>query len=132
MYKNNKPDKKLTLTPSLFNSLYSMLIFFVATESRAGETEFSKNAVRLKAQIERYGKFIESENPENSRFVIHYFDKEVVQLLKLFNMYSLIREVSSANHFEQICADRKSKPRIKGCGNIPTSSEKNERVLGCP
>jgi len=109
MSKTNKPDKKLSLTPNLFNSLYSMLLFFIATGKSAGVTEFSKTAAKLKAQIDRYGRFIEKENAENNLFMIYYYDRELMQIINLFNLYNHLRENPSADYFTQICADRKVK-----------------------
>jgi hypothetical protein len=122
MIKNQKPNKKIVLSPALFNSLYTMLQFFIASEKEAGETVYSKTATKLKEQIGRYGRFIEKENAENNMFIIYYFDKEVVQFMKLFVMYTNLRENPSADYFTRICTNKKAQPQ-RGVRVLPTSEK---------
>ncbi|MDR2532402.1 MAG: hypothetical protein LBC82_06130 [Oscillospiraceae bacterium] len=122
MTKNQKPNKKIVLSPALFNSLYTMLRFFIASEKEAGETTFSKTAIKLKEQIDRYGRFIEKDNTENNMFIIYYFDKEVVQIMKLFVMYTSLRENPSADFFTKICVNKKTQPQ-RGVRILPTSEK---------
>jgi len=103
-----KPNKKIILSPSLFNSLYSILLFFIATKKTAGETYFSQTAAKLKEQIDKYGIFKESKNADNNLFVIYYFDKEVIQISKLIIMYNNLREIPPADYFTQFIERNKS------------------------
>jgi len=111
MTKSKKPDKKLMLSSNLFNSLYGVLLYFIATEQQTGVTEFSKSAAKFKAQIDKYGKFSASSNPTDGTFIIYFFDSEMIQLMRLFNMYNLIRELPTEDYFNQICEER----RVKKC-----------------
>jgi hypothetical protein len=113
MTKSKKPDKKLMLSSNLFNSLYSMLLYFIATEQQTGVTEFSKSAAKFKAQIDKYGRFIGSVNPADGTFIIYFFDSEVIQLMRLYNMYILIRELPTADFFTQICEERRVRKCVK-------------------
>jgi hypothetical protein len=97
-----------------------MLRFFIASEKEAGETTFSKTATKLKEQIDKYGRFIEKDNAENNMFIIYYFDKEVMQIMKLFVMYTSLRENPSANYFTKICAEKKIQPQ-RGVRVLPTA-----------
>jgi hypothetical protein len=99
-----------------------MLRFFIASEKEAGETTFSKIATKLKEQIDRYGRFIEKENTENNMFIIYYFDKEVMQIMKLFVMYTSLRENPSAGYFTKICTEKKAQPQ-RGVRVLPTSEK---------
>jgi hypothetical protein len=99
-----------------------MLRFFIASEKEAGETTFSKTATKLKEQIDRYGRFIEKEDEENNMFIIYYFDKEVMQIMKLFVMYTSLRENPIADYFTKICAEKKAQPQ-RGVRVLPTSEK---------
>ena len=102
MQKTNRPTKKLTLAPDLFNSLYSTLLYFIATESTIGETQFSREATKLKEQIDKYGRFAECENPVDSTFVIYYYDREVMQVLKLLAMHNRLSKHTPPDYFSQL------------------------------
>ena len=108
MTKSNKPTQKLTLSPNLFNSLYSVLLFFVATKATVGETQFSQSATKVKEQIDKFGKFIEKENAESNLFLLNYYDREIVQILKLLIVYNSLREIPTADHFTQLALQQKA------------------------
>ena len=42
MQKQNRPTQKLTISPDLFNALYSSLTYLIGTETTVGVTEFSR------------------------------------------------------------------------------------------
>jgi hypothetical protein len=108
MKKNQRPNKKIILSPDMFNSMYSTLLFFISTKTTAGETWFSQTAEKLKTQIDKYGIFKESENEQNNLFIIYYFDKEVIQIMKLMIMYNRLGENPTADYFKQFCKIRKA------------------------
>jgi hypothetical protein len=109
MSQSNRPTKKLTLSPDQFNALYATLLYFIGTESAVGATEFSRSAAKVKAQIERYGRFAESANPADSAFIIYYFDSEVLQILKLLAMHNAMKSSQSQDYFTQLARQKKSK-----------------------
>jgi len=109
MNQSNKPTKKLSLDPDSFNALYSTLLYIIGTESTLGETSYSRDAAKLKKQIDRYGRFIEATNPDDSVFIIYYFDKEVVQLLKLFALHNAMKSNQQTDYFTQLARRKKSK-----------------------
>ena len=112
MQKSNRPTKKLTLAPDLFNSLYSTLLYFIATEATIGETQFSIEAAKLKVQIDKYGRFTVAKNPDDSTFTIYYFDKEVMQIMNLLILQSTMKSSPGEDHFSQLARLRKSKSQL--------------------
>jgi hypothetical protein len=109
MKTTQKPSKKLLLDPEMFNALYSTLLYFIATESSFGETQFSREAVKLKEQIDKYGRFIMCENSEDSTFIIYYFDKEVMQIIHLMILHNAMNSNPGEDHFTQLARHKKSK-----------------------
>jgi hypothetical protein len=109
MKKSNKPTKKLALDPDLFNALYATLLYFIGTEATFGETEYSRDATNLKEQIDKYGRFIEATNPDDSTFIIYYFDKEVMQILRIFTMFTAMKLSTAVDYFTQLARRKKSK-----------------------
>ena len=105
----NKPTKKLSLDPDSFNALYSTLLYIIGTESTLGETSYSRDASKLKEQIDRYGRFVEATNPDDSTFIIYYFDKEVVQIVKLFTLHNAMKSNQPTDYFSQLARRKKSK-----------------------
>ena len=109
MQKSNNPTKKLSLTANQFNTLYSVLLFFISTEATAGVTQFSQDSAKLKEQIDKYGKFIRRENASDNKFLLNYYDREVVQIMKLLIFYNSLRESQTADHFSRLAHNKKSK-----------------------
>ena len=109
MQKSSRPTKKLTLAPDLFNSLYATLLYFIATEATIGETQFSLEATKLKEQIDKYGRFNEAKNPDDSQFVIYYYDRELMQVLKLLAMHNRMSKNTPPDYFTQLAWSKKSK-----------------------
>jgi len=105
----NKPTKKLSLPPDLFNALYSTLLYFISTEATFGVTQYSQDAVKLKEQIDKYGRFAVAENPDDSQFIIYYFDKEVMMILKLLTMHTAMKSNQPTDYFSQFAGRKKSK-----------------------
>ena len=112
MQKSNRPTKKLTLVPDLFNSLYATLLYFIATEATVGETQFSLEATKLKEQIDKYGRFNEAKNPDDSTFVIYYFDKEVMQIMNLLILQNTMKSSPGEDHFSQLVRLKKLKSQL--------------------
>jgi len=108
MNQSNRPNKKIVLSADLFNSLYSILVFFIATEKTTGETQFSKTAARFKEQIEKYGIFKGSQHADGNTFIIYYYDREVVQIARLVILYIQLREMPTANYFAEFLEQKKS------------------------
>ena len=108
MQNTNKPTKKLSLDPDSFNALYSTLLYIIGTETVHGETSYSRDAAKLKEQIDRYGRFVVAANPDDSTFIIYYFDKEVVQILKLFALHNAMKSNQPTDYFTQIARRKKS------------------------
>jgi hypothetical protein len=104
----NKPTKKLSLPPDLFNALYSVLLYFISTETTFGETSYSQDAAKLKEQIDKYGRFAVAENFDDSQFIIYYFDKEVMMILKLLVMYTAMKSNQQTDYFSQLAGHKKS------------------------
>jgi len=111
MTKPNRPTKKLTLAPDLFNSLYSTLLYFIATEATVGETQFSLEATKLKEQIDKYGRFNEAKNPDDNTFVIYYYDRELMQVLKLLAMHNRMSKNTPADYFSQLAWQKNHKSK---------------------
>ena len=109
MNKSNKPTQKLTLAANQFNTLYSILLFFISTEATAGVTQFSQDSAKLKEQIDKFGKFVVKENAADNKFQLHYFDREVVQILKLLIFYNSLRENTTTDYFMRLVQSRKTK-----------------------
>ena len=61
MVKSNKPDTKLYLPRELFNTLITVLDYFIAAEDEVGETTQSKQATRLKEKILTHGRAFDNK-----------------------------------------------------------------------
>jgi len=108
MQKSNKPNKKLTLDPDSFNALYSALLYIIGTEATLGETSYSRDAAKVKEQIDRYGRFVEATNSDDSTFIIYYFDKEVLQILKLLALHNAMKSNQPTDYFTALARCKKS------------------------
>lgn len=81
----NRPDTELFLPRELFNSLITVLDYFIASENQIGETVSSKQATRLKTKIITYSRAFDYEGDENVS--IYFYGVEPAVMMKLLTIY---------------------------------------------
>jgi hypothetical protein len=97
MKNKSNPEINLFLSCEIFNSLVSVLEYFIATENEIGKTFFSKNAERLKEKIMKHGRAFNNENGENVS--IYFYKIEAAVILKLLIYYIALREKPPSDFF---------------------------------
>jgi len=96
---SNRPKIKLFLTRNAFNTFFSMLTFYVASEAQAGETFYSYTSAKLMNQFVKYGNFIEKKNEDDSLFLIYLYENEVMKIMKMYNKYISVHQNLSRDYF---------------------------------
>lgn len=101
MEKNNKKSSKggieVFMTKDFFNSLISILQYFIIADS---ENKYGVYAQKIKNKIMRYSRTFVSDGEENA--VVYFYEDEAAILIKLFTIYFNATENSSADYFSQI------------------------------
>jgi len=87
-----KPHIKLMITRNMFNTLFMMFEFFVASEAQAGETFYSVNANKFMNQFVRFGNFIEKKHESDCLFLIYLYENEVMQMMKMWGKYVCVHQ----------------------------------------
>ena len=100
MKKTNKPQIRLHLNPDNYNSLISILSFFIATENEYGKTYFSQSSCKLKSKIMRYSRIV--KNKDNENVWMHFFENETIDLMKLVIKYVNMTEEPTCDFFTEL------------------------------
>jgi len=119
MKQTSKPPIRLFLTREAFNTLWSMLRFYVASETQAGKTFYSELATKFMQQFVRFGNFVEKKTPEDDIFMILLYDSEVMKLMRLYNKYITVHTQPPHDFFSEIMADKKSRTQCNGVWGLP-------------
>lgn len=97
----NKPHIKLLMTCEAFNTMFTMFEFFIASETQAGETFFSRTSAKFMNQFVQYGNFAVKKNERDSLFVIYLYESEVVKIMRLYNKYIGVHQNPAKNYFAE-------------------------------
>jgi hypothetical protein len=100
-----KPQLKLFLTRDAFNTFYSILTFFVASEAQAGETYYSRTAAKMMSQFVNFGSFIEKKN--NDMFLIYLYESEVMKIARMYNKYISVHQNPCKDYFTEFKNEKK-------------------------
>ena len=100
MKKTNKPKIRLHLNPDNYNSLISILSFFVVTENEYGKTYFSQSSYKLKSKISKYSRIVKNKDCES--VCVHFFENETADLMKLVIKYVNMTEEPTNDFFTQL------------------------------
>ena len=100
MKKINKPQIRLHLNPDNYNSLISILSFFIATENEYGKTYFSQSSAKLKSKILKYSRIVKNKDSES--ICVHFFENETVDLMKVVIKYVNMSEEPTSDFFTQL------------------------------
>jgi len=92
---------KIFLPCEIFNSLISVLDYFVALENQVGKTFFSIHSAKLKTKIMRHGRIFNNNQSENTQSVsINFYGNESAILTKLLIYYISLGEKPTEDFFE--------------------------------
>lgn len=105
----NKPPIKMFFSKEAFNTFYSMLTFYVASQAQAGETFYSRTAAKMMSQFVNYGNFIAKRNEKDDAFIIHLYESEVMKIIKMYNKYISVHQQPNKDYFADFMANKKSK-----------------------
>jgi len=97
---NNKPDTILYLPQELFNTLITMLDYFIAAEDEVGETTQSKQAARLKEKILTHGRAFDNNGEPNAS--IYFYGVESAVMMKLLTIYIALGEDPTTDYFAEL------------------------------
>lgn len=95
--KQKKGAVELFLTREFFNSLVTMLQFFIVADSA---NKYGQYAARLKEKILHYSRAFVNEGEDNA--VVYFYEDEAAILLKLFTIYFNATEKSNGDFYKQI------------------------------
>jgi len=107
MNESKKPNIKVLISREAFNTLFSMLEFFVASEAQAGETFYSSNAAKLMNQFIRYGNFVEKKSDTDSLFIIYLYETEILKIMKMYNKYISVHQQPCKDYFVEMKRNKK-------------------------
>ncbi len=95
--KSARGPVELFLTREFFNSLVTVLQFFLVADST---NKYGQYAARLKEKILHYSRAFINEGEEN--VVVYFYEDEAAILLKLFTIYFNATEKSYGDFYQQI------------------------------
>lgn len=116
-YKSNKPPIGVIVSRDDFNSLISVLSFFISAETQLGENYYSSRAAELREKIMRHGRIFENENGENVS--VYFYENESAILLKAMIKYTNLCENPTSDYFAEL------KKRKRGLGSPQLRSSNN-------
>lgn len=100
MKKSKTPDTILYLPRDIFNALITALDYFIALESRIGETVYSKHATRLKNKILTHSRAYNNGEDENAS--IYFYGIESAMIMKLLSYYVFINKKPTTDYFAKL------------------------------
>ena len=106
---NSKPKIRLMMSEKTYNSFFTMLEFFIATEKSSGETFYSLFSKKVKANFVKYGVFIQKRHEDDSMFSIYIYESQAMKLIQLFLKYINVREKPYENFYKLHSQSKKSK-----------------------
>jgi len=108
MSKNPKPQIKLFLTKDAFNTFFTMLTFFVASEAQAGETFYSYNSKKMMNQFVNYGSFVEKKDESDNLFIILLYENELIKIMQMYGKYVCVHQKPNKDYYTEFIKDKKS------------------------
>jgi len=98
-HKNPKPTIRLMMSEKTYNSFFTMLEFFAATEKSSGETFYSVFSKKVMTNFVNHGVFIQKKHEDDNLFSIYIYESQAMKLIQLFLKYIHVRENPYQNYY---------------------------------
>jgi hypothetical protein len=97
----SKPPVGVFITPTFFNALIETLDTFIKAEEIIGETDFSKNAVKLKNKIFKYAR-VYTDKIHKENVAINFCPNESAIMIELILFALTLNRNNTHNYFSEL------------------------------